>query len=162
MKCWYCFLLALLVAACGQQDHQAQLQTEIDSLQQKLDDSYKPGFGEFMSGIQMHHAKLWFAGTNNNWPLAEFEMKEIREALDDVRKYNTDRPETSNLGLIDPAMDSLDHAIQAHNPTYFRNSFQLLTNSCNECHRETNHAFNVITLPLSSPVSNQRFDLPQQ
>ncbi|MDP1762864.1 MAG: hypothetical protein Q8L07_03185 [Sediminibacterium sp.] len=41
-----------MLAACNQQaDNNQQLQTQIDSLQYKLDNSYKPGFGDFMSGI---------------------------------------------------------------------------------------------------------------
>ena len=35
-----------------------------------------PGFEEFMSNIQAHHAKLWFAGQNHNWKLADFEIHE--------------------------------------------------------------------------------------
>lgn len=38
-----------------------------------------------MSGIQVHHAKLWFAGEAGNWGLSDFETKEIRETIDDIR-----------------------------------------------------------------------------
>ena len=74
------FILLLALAACNQQGgNTQQLQAQIDSLQHKLDSTYKPGFGEFMSSIQVHHNKLWFAGTNNNWKLADFEITEIKE-----------------------------------------------------------------------------------
>ena len=39
-----------------------------------------------MSGIQVHHEKLWFAGTAKNWRLADFEIHEIMEAVDDIAK----------------------------------------------------------------------------
>ena len=58
------------------------LEAKIDSLQRRLDDAYRPGLGEFMSGIQVHHAKLWFAGNAQNWKLADFEVGEIRETLE--------------------------------------------------------------------------------
>ncbi len=94
------YLLALLVS-CNQHGNQArQMQAEIDSLKFKLDNCYKPGLGEFMSGIQVHHSKLWFAGINNDWKLADFEMGEIKEALDDIQKYNIDRPEVKSIGMI--------------------------------------------------------------
>ena len=67
-------------------------------------DNYKPGLGEFMSGIQVHHAKLWFAGTAANWKLADFEVGEIKETLDDVEKYCTDRPELASLPMIHPPL----------------------------------------------------------
>ena len=51
-----------------------------------LSNAYKPGFGEIMNSVQINHSKLWFAGTNKNWKLAEFEVHEIMELLDDVTK----------------------------------------------------------------------------
>jgi len=75
-------LLLSLLLSCGQkQGHNKALQSTIDSLKKELAAAYKPGFGEFMSGIQTHHAKLWFAGLYQNWELAGFEMHEIQEGL---------------------------------------------------------------------------------
>ena len=36
---------------------------------------YKPGLGEFMTATQLRHAKLWFAGKDNNWDLAAYENR---------------------------------------------------------------------------------------
>jgi len=41
---------------------------------------YAPGLGEFMTATQLRHAKLWFAGKENNWDLAAYEIDEIAEA----------------------------------------------------------------------------------
>ena len=60
------------------------MEKRIDSLSKRIDSSYSPGLGEFMVSIQMHHGKLWFAGKNGNWELANFELGEIRETLDDI------------------------------------------------------------------------------
>ena len=93
MKKTSLILLTFTLFACNQQVNKTQnLQSQIDSLQSKLNDSYKPGFGEFMSSIQVHHEKLWFAGINQNWKLADFEINEIKESLDDISQYCTDRP----------------------------------------------------------------------
>ena len=74
------FVVALI--SCNKQSDQIQaLQKRVDSLEKKVAESYKPGFGEFMSGIQVHHNKLWFAGQNENWKLADFEIHEIMEAI---------------------------------------------------------------------------------
>jgi hypothetical protein len=135
----------------------AALQAQVDSLERRLDESYKPGLGEFMSGIQVHHAKLWFAGNAGNWKLADFEIGEIKETLDDVEKYCTDRPEVSSLPMIRPAVDSVSAAIHAGNPAAFRNAFLLLTTFCNNCHRVTRHEFNVIKVPDTPPFTNQVF-----
>jgi hypothetical protein len=133
------------------------MQATIDSLKKQLAESYKPGFGEFMSGIQTHHAKLWFAGKDQNWPLADFEVQEIQEALDDVQKFCSDRPEVKAIGMIYPSMDSVNNAIRQKDIQLFRNSFILLTNTCNNCHQSTEHGFNIVTIPASLPVANQDF-----
>lgn len=149
----------LTLAACNQEatDNGQFLQRQIDSLQQKLDDSYRPGLGEFMSGIQMHHAKLWFAGTNKNWKLADFEIGEIEETVGDIKKYCTDRPEVKSIPMIDPAIDSLKNAIKQQDLPSFNRSYTLLTNTCNNCHHATSHEFNVIVIPTAPPVTNQNF-----
>jgi hypothetical protein len=144
------------LAACAQPStDNTLLQGRIDSLQNKLDNVYAPGLGEFMMGIQVHHAKIWFAGKSGNWKLAAFETGEIKETLDDVRKYCTDRPEITQLPMIDPALDSLNAAIAHQNAGAFRNAFVLLTNTCNNCHRATKHEFNVIQIPGTPPFTNQ-------
>src|SRR5689334_4746808 len=107
------------------------MQAIIDSLQKQLNETYKPGFGASMSGIQTHHAKLWFSGVNQNWPLADFEVHEIQEALEDIQKFCGDRPESKSIGMINPPIDSINNAIQQKNPQLFKSSFTLLTNTCN-------------------------------
>jgi hypothetical protein len=144
-------LLFLVYCARTGRRHGA-LQAKVDSLQRRLDDAYRPGLGEFMSGIQVHHAKLWFAGNAQNWKLADFEVGEIRETLDDVRKYCADRPELTSLPMIEPAMDSVSSAVKKESLPQFKSAFILLTNTCNNCHRATKHEFNVIRVPLDAPV----------
>lgn len=155
-------IVALLaLTACNTSDQSnAVLQAQVDSLQRKLDDVYKPGLGEFMSGIQVHHAKLWFAGAAGNWKLAGFEVGEIREALDDIEKYCADRPEVAQLPMIRPAVDSVSAAIAAGSFPAFKSSFVLLTATCNNCHRATKHEFNVIKVPDAPPITNQVFTKP--
>ena len=158
MRSVFLFLLSCCIIGCARQSNEVhQLNTRIDSLGKELTHTYKPGLGEFMSGIQVHHAKLWFAGQAQNWPLAYFEIGEIKETLDDIREYNADRPEVRSLIMIVPAIDSITHAIQQKDPQLFKSSFVLLTNTCNNCHFATHHEFNVIKIPDTPPFSNQEF-----
>ena len=158
MKYSVLIIITLIIFSCNQEiDRIQQMQGTIDSLQRKLNETYKPGFGEFMSGIQTHHAKLWFAGQNQNWPLADFEIHEIQDALEDIKKFCSDRPEVKAIGMINSTLDSVNNAVQQKDPQSFRNSFILLTNTCNRCHKATDHGFNVVTIPDHLPVVNQDF-----
>ena len=35
---------------------------------------------------QLRHIKLWFAGRAGNWPLADYEIDELKDGFDDVNK----------------------------------------------------------------------------
>ena len=149
--------MAGFISCKMQNDNTLILQNRIDSLEHKLAGTYKPGFGEFMSSVQVHHAKLWFAGQNQNWELADFEIHEMMEAIENIQKYQTERKESKVIGLIDPALDSVNAAIQQKSPLLFNSSYKLLTATCNNCHRETNFDFNVVKIPDTPPFSNQDF-----
>lgn len=124
--------------------------------------AYKPGFGEFMSGIQVHHAKLWFAGINQNWPLADFEINEIKESIDDLKLYQQERTETKHLNMIDGPLDSVATSISNKDEAGFKKNFLLLTNTCNNCHHEVNFEFNKVKIPDTPPFSNQDFTPAKQ
>ncbi len=155
------FLLGLICSLFSCQpkadNSSKELQNQIDSLKSKLSDTYKPGFGEFMGNIQVHHSKLWFAGENENWELADFEINEIKENLEAIQKYETDRPESQEIPMIKPALDSVTNALQKKNLVQFKNSFNLLTNTCVNCHRATKHDFIQIQVPDMKIFSNQKF-----
>lgn len=151
-------LAAIFIVSCG---HHTQgdrsLETQIDSLKAKLANTYKPGFGEFMSSIQAHHAKLWFAGQNQNWQLCDFEIHEIMENIEDIKSYETERKESKLIDMIDPAIDSINQAIRKKDPTLFKSSYVLLTNTCNNCHKAAEFEFNIVKIPDIQSFSNQDF-----
>lgn len=151
----------MLIIGCGQQQEPQAgndvLVQKIDSLEQQLANAYKPGLGEFMTAIQEHHAKLWFAGQNENWKLADFEMKEIGESITDIKQFNQDRKEIEKIGILQPALDSVAAALSAKDKNRFITGFKLLTNSCNNCHKANDFEFNVVKIPESQTFSNQEF-----
>ena len=158
--CFASFLITFWIAGCTTPATQDQMLIHrIDSLEHEFTDTYKPGLGEFMSSIQIHHAKLWFAGQKQNWALADFEIHEIIESIDDIKKYETDRPETKGIDMIKPALDSVRHSIEEKSSTLFNRSYILLTNTCNTCHVDNKFEFNVVKVPESPPFSNQSFEL---
>ncbi|HRH61072.1 MAG TPA: hypothetical protein PL045_10910 [Chitinophagaceae bacterium] len=160
MKYFFLLSISLLLFSCNNQSNTiAALQLKVDSLQKELQHTYKPGLGEFMSSIQVHHEKLWFAGQAGNWRLADFEINEIAEALNNIQQYNADRPEAPKTAMLLPVIDSVKTAIEQKDNLNFTTSFVRLTNTCNNCHREVDYDFNTILIPTTPPFSNQSFKL---
>jgi hypothetical protein len=151
-------LFATLMIGCNRPSEGTQsLQPQIDSLRLRLTNLYKPGMGEIMSNIQFHHAKLWFAGENKNWPLAEYNESLIQSAFKRIQLFHGDKSEAKAASMIYPSMDSISNAIRKKDTRLFERSFLFMTNTCNNCHAVTRHDFNVITIPKIPPVTNQDF-----
>ena len=151
-------VVLIIFAGCGDSSND-KLQNKITMLEQKLDSTYRPRFAEFMTNIQIHHAKLWFAGQNENWQLADFELKEIEENIDNLKKFRPERKETQMVIMINPQLDSVNMSIQQKNPALFKTSFTSLTNKCNTCHMLVNYKFNHVKIPETPPFSNQEFSV---
>jgi len=155
-------ILLIAISGCSNSDPNnariTRLQAEIDSLNKKIL-TLQPGLGEIMSQIQMHHAKLWFAGKNENWKLAAFEIGEIKEQLEAAENLKALRPEVASLPMIYPPVDSISHVIANQDGKGFRGGFEYLTMTCNKCHETNKFEFNVITIPKVEPVVNQIFKL---
>lgn len=155
-----CFSILFSFGACQDKASERKLETKIAKLQDSLHiikTELTPGLGELMGYIQLHHAKLYFAGEDKNWPLAKFEVDELQETFDKAKAIETDRPEIKYLYMIQPALDSVAASVKAQNPTQFDSSYHMLTNSCNSCHQTVHFAFNKIKTPTQVPYSNQDF-----
>jgi hypothetical protein len=161
-----CFTL-LWMSSCNDYNPKFKLlQDEINHLN-NVNDSLnllvqksKPGLGEIMLGIQVHHNKLWFAGKEGNWKLARFEHDEIMELLLQAETIEKERAEVKLFkAMIYPQLDTLSTAINKENSGLFIQSFTNLTYACNGCHKAVNYGFNTIIIPDSPPYSNQKFSL---
>lgn len=157
MKLFRLLIFVILFASCSNNKiAQPEAQINTDSLH-KMMAEYAPGLGEIMGGIQMHHAKLWYAGINDNWKLAQYEIDELKERFEQARTAERERPEVKMIPMMYPSIDSINAAISHKNINEFKAGFTLLTATCNSCHAANKFEFNIITIPTAPPVSNQDF-----
>ncbi len=50
-----------------------------------------PRLADLMNeAMQVHHTKLWFAGQASNWVLADYEMKKIKETIEEIKETIVD------------------------------------------------------------------------
>lgn len=166
MKFFLLVIPVLFLFGCTEEHTQLKmLQLEINYLNVKNDSlekeiqSIKPGLGDLMLNIQVHHNKLWFAGRAENWPLAQFEHDEIIEIITQAEAIEKERSEVKLFRvMIFPELDSLQVYIRQKNEPRFDSAFKNLTNACNNCHTDTKFNFNKIIIPDRPPYSNQEFE----
>lgn len=129
---------------------------------QKAPEPYVPGLGDFMTAaVQPHHIKIWLAGHAGNWPLAEYEAKELRETFEDITTYQgvwNDFPiaKLAESNLM-PPLNELDQAIQDKNQANFKKAYDRVTTACNSCHQATSNGFLVIKTPSGPDFPDQEF-----
>jgi len=124
---------------------------------------YVPGLGELMAGQQVRHAKLWFAGENENWRLAAYEVDELKEGFGDVVKLHpvledSHVPVTKLVPtIIEGPLSEVGAAVESRDKARFETAFDKLTAACNQCHQAANFGFNVVKRPTAPPFTNQEF-----
>ena len=119
--------------------------------------SYKPSLGDIMGATQLRHFKLWFAGKLRNWPLAAYELEQVRASFSDAMRLYPNIP-VADLSIMGPAAQKLDQAIKAEDSAKFARAFGEMTDACNSCHQSIGRGFIKIQIPAASPFSNQSFE----
>ena len=140
------FLLRVGGAASHAADAPAQpkpddltaLKAEVDRLKGMVPDQ-----SHAMMDVGLHYTNLWFAGEQENWPLAQFCFDETRSHLHwavriiPVRK-NLKGEEirlTEILGAIDATnMTTLGQTIAAKDKKQFEVAYRNMLDSCYACH----------------------------
>lgn len=152
-------LIAFFMISCSSKYEKKiqELQNQLQNQQELLKNTYKPGFGDLMGGLQNHHNKLWFAGTNENWELADFALHEIEEIVEDIKMLHANREETQSIFIIEPALEVMDEAVDNQNLSQFKEEYINLTNACNTCHKATGYEFISIQTPTLPSYTNQDF-----
>jgi len=123
---------------------------------------FGPQMGALMSMvIQPRHAKLGLAGKAQNWELAAYSLKELRQGFAVVAKAVPRWKGQPVPDLFDEAVSQpitlLDFAIKLRFQKQFDEAYESLTKGCNACHATTEHAFVVIKVPEVSNFPNQEF-----
>lgn len=113
-----------------------------------------PSLDDIMVLQQMRHIKLWFAGRSGNWPLADYEVGELKDGFEDVNGLLggdiVEKAVGAPLAALEKAVNDKDRAA-------FTAAFDKLSAGCNSCHHTLDHAFISIQRPTLLPYSNQSF-----
>ena len=133
----------------------------LSAAQSEPKEPFTPGLGEIMTLQQMRHLKLWYAGQAGNWPLADYELDELKEGYEDIVKYFPTKDDVPTgpmaSAIIEKEVAELNKAIAAKDRKQFAAAFEKLTASCNACHQSSKKQFIVMQRPTANPYANQSF-----
>jgi cytochrome c553 len=127
-----------------------------ENSQDRPQEHYVPRLNTLMMVTQLGHFKLWYAGAVQNWPLANYELTQIRANIVDARRLHPDTS-GSDMSMMTPPTDDLDEAIKAKDSAKFAKAFGKLTAACNSCHEAAGVGFVKIREPRLSPIETSPF-----
>jgi cytochrome c553 len=117
---------------------------------------YVPPLNLIMVTTQLNHFKLWYAGAVRNWPLANYELAQIRTSIDRARQLYPNNVQ-SNMTMMMPPTEEVEAAIRAKDSVKFSEAFSKLTTACNTCHEATGFGFIRMRDPRLSPIETSPF-----
>lgn len=116
-----------------------------------------------MSFIQRYGNKLYFAGMEENWELADIYSHEIEEISETIigGEHVDDGVNVSDLlkAMLVPQIENIESAIDAKDRALFETNYQAMIQTCNQCHEQANYGAVKITIPDENPY-NQDFSVP--
>jgi hypothetical protein len=141
----------------------ADVDNSVEILSHRLDSlrTMMPGLGEYMTSIQLHVTKLWFAARASNWGLAAYELNELKETAETVERLNVFKDSVNVSSVLQSVRQSqmglLGLAIKNRNPRNFNSAYDETLAACNGCHRAAGYSFIHIITPTGMPVTNQQW-----
>jgi len=122
-----------------------------------------PGLGEYMTTIQLHAGKLWFAARASNWDLAEYEVDELKETMETAKALKAEKKGVQISNVLDSVLQTqvtqLAESIKRKSPAEFEKSYAETLSACNACHTEAGYKFIQIIRPTMPPVTNQKWEM---
>ncbi len=141
-------------------DSLGQTRRTIDSLEERM-----PGLGEYMSAIQLHVSKIWFAEQASNWELAKYELNELREAVEGAEALHVYRNSVNITAVLESVKQTqlplLEQSLKLSEPRDFRIAYDQTLSACNGCHQAAGYKFIHIVLPKAEPVVNQDWKISE-
>jgi hypothetical protein len=146
----------------------AALEVSIKSVQAELTTAKAtaPGLGEYMTTIQLHAGKLWFAAKAANWDLAGYELDELKETLEAAKALNAEKNGVKISNVLDAVLQTqitqLAETVKRRNAAEFQKSYDETLSACNGCHAEAGYKFINIVRPSAPSVTNQNWEASQK
>lgn len=143
-------LMAVIVFACNEENRQGEggiderelLTDPIGSqdwltgnLEEKLETitNHLRGFDMAMVETGYRHVELYWAGQDENWAYAEYQVEKLQLAIERGLERRPARAASAEP-FINQALPAMKEAVEERDKEIFNRTFETFTQSCNACH----------------------------
>lgn len=110
-----------------------------------------------MSFISRYAEKLYFAGEAENWELTDIYNHEIEEISENIVARGEMHDDINISELIEsmllPQVEQIEEAIDAGDREMFLNRYNVMIQTCNQCHAASDYGAVKVTVPDTNPFS---------
>lgn len=110
----------------------------------------QPGLGRIMPEIGQRAAKLYYAVRAGNWPLAHFQLGEIRELIE-LGAFTRPKYEVDLRTFLEECLGPLEQAIRTQDSESFEDRFRRAVERANAYHAKHAKPFLTWKLPERPP-----------
>ncbi len=103
------------------------------------------GFDMAMVETGYRYNQLYWAGHDENWEYATYQLEKIRTAVNNGTQRRPKRHESA--AMLEPALAAMDEAVGDRDRQRFLKRFDALTRTCNACHQAEDVGFMVVRTP---------------
>jgi len=148
-------LLFLLLACGGQGEEMVEGDWIKGSPKEQIDivERQFRGFDMAMVETGYRYQELYWAGQDENWDYANYQLKKLNKAIKNGLERRPKRAESAQY-FLSTIIPSLEEVISKENLLEFNESFKTLTVNCNACHAMEKVPFFSVEIPTDrqSPI----------
>lgn len=144
-----CTLAILIVLSCknNQQEPKGEWITGNKEEQLKTIEKHFRGFDMAMVEVDYRYQELFWAGKDNNWDYANYQLDKIKLTIENALQRRPKRANSSENFLTN-ILPEMKKSVDTKDTAIFNKSFEVLTLNCNSCHAAEKVPFFTVKPPL--------------
>jgi hypothetical protein len=124
-----------------------------------------PSQSHAMMDVSFHFTNLWFAGQQNNWPLAKFYLGEVRNHIKwSIRLVPVRKSKNGEVKLADKfepfdavKLAEIEKQIAAKDRKQFSAAYRDAITGCNDCHTASDKPYLLVMVPRKMTAEGINF-----
>jgi hypothetical protein len=144
--------VAIGLSACQKQTAQGDWIKGTETDQVKLIEKHFRGFDNAMVETDYRYQELYWAGQDENWDYANYQLTKIKLAIENGLQRRPLRAKSAEVFLTD-VLPEMQKSVAAKDTAIFNENFKLLTIGCNNCHTLEKLSFFKVKIPTQRQSS---------
>ena len=133
--CFFMLLSFFLFSACAHRGDNVSLRWLTGTTNEKFHDveRHLGGFGAAMWEVGYRYTALYWAGEDENWLYADYQLDKLVGAINLAMERRVGRAASARI-FLDESVPHMQEGIESENKETFRQKFALFRAGCNACH----------------------------